>query len=60
MGIFKKNIMEDHTTRKAFHYDKGGVQLNFTLRVDIKSELRIFRDLLVKALEDIEEEIIKP
>ncbi|KKT22209.1 MAG: hypothetical protein UW07_C0041G0007, partial [Candidatus Nomurabacteria bacterium GW2011_GWF2_43_8] len=30
------------------------------LRVDIKSELRIFRDLLVKALEDIEEEIIKP
>ena len=60
MRIFKKNIMEDHVTRKTFNYNKGEVKRNFILRVDIKSELRIFRDLLVKALEDIEEEIIKP
>lgn len=57
MSIFKKNIREDHAIRKVFDYNKNDIKLSFTLRIDIKSELNTFRDLLEKALEDIKKEI---
>jgi hypothetical protein len=35
------------------------VQLNFSLRTDIKSELKDFRELLLQAVEDINKELKK-
>jgi len=57
--MFKKKITENHITRRQFSYSKGMISLEFTLRVDIKTELEVFKELLLKALEDIEQEIDK-
>ena len=60
MNIFnRKSIAEDHSVKKTFNYTKDGVNLSFTLRIDIKSELTHFKELLEKALDDVIEEIKK-
>ena len=56
---FSRNIKEYHAVKKQFNYSKGDVQLKFTLRVDISSELKTFKELLEKAIEDISEELNK-
>lgn len=50
-------IKEDHIERKSFNYSKNGVQLNFTLRTDVKTEMKYFKELLEKAIEDINKEL---
>jgi hypothetical protein len=57
MSIFKKELKEDHVVNKTFNYSKDEVKLIFTLRVDNKSQLKDFKELLTKALEDISGEI---
>jgi len=47
------------TESKNFAYRKGIVELAFTLRVDIKDQLVIFRELLTIAGEDIDREIAR-
>lgn len=54
-----QRLNEDHAVRKQFNYTKDGCKLDFTLRIDIKKELSAFRDLMSKALEDIETELSK-
>jgi hypothetical protein len=57
MNIFKNTIKKDTTDTRAFTYSKNKVNLNFSLRTDIKSELKDFRELLLQALEDINKEL---
>lgn len=59
MGKNKKIVETNNTTNKSFSYKKGGVTLNFTLRNDIKTELKDFLELLKVAQIDVEEEIKK-
>lgn len=47
-----------HVIRK-FNYQNGTVSLNFNLRIDIKNDLKIFKELLEAALIDVTEEINK-
>ena len=44
---------------RIFTYQKGKCQLLFNLRIDIKNELRDFKQLLEEALEDVSEELSK-
>lgn len=57
MNIFKNTIKKETTETRAFTYSKNKVQLNFSLRTDIKSELKDFRELLLQAVEDINKEL---
>jgi len=57
MNIFKNTIKKDTTDTRAFKYSKNKVNLNFSLRIDIKSELKDFRELLLQAVEDINKEL---
>lgn len=56
---FKKKVVHDHSVTKSFKYEKDGVTLVFGLRVDIKSQLKAFEELLVEALAEVREEITK-
>lgn len=53
----KKNQQVVSTTKdnRDFSYVKGNVHLNFTLRVDIKSQLRDFLEILKTAAVEVEE-----
>lgn len=56
--MFKfSKIKTDHIERKTFNYEKNGVRLDFTLRTDIKTEMRVFKELLEKAIKEINEEL---
>lgn len=57
MNLFKKQIIENHTENKTFNYQKDKVSLVFTLRTDVKKELKNFKDLLEKAIVDIDKEL---
>lgn len=39
--------------RKEYSYNMGEVKLSFTLRTDVKIELVAFKELLERALEDV-------
>jgi hypothetical protein len=49
----KKILQRDQTESKTFTYSKGGVVLNFTLRVDIKQEMKDFIECLEAATLDV-------
>ena len=55
----KKLLIKNHIENKSFNFSKGNVNLSFTLRIDIKSELQDFKELLDQAVIDIERELIK-
>jgi len=57
---FTKNPVKVETIdRRNFTYSKNGIQLTFVLRIDTKQELKDFKDLLLKATEDVDKEINK-
>ena len=46
MDIFKANkgvMKKEQVVRKEFNYDQDNTKLNFTLRVDIKKELVLWK-----------------
>lgn len=53
----KKILQRDQSQSKSFSYKKGNVSLNFTLRIDIKQDLKDFKDCLIAAVDDVETEI---
>lgn len=53
----KKTLITNNTTSKNFSFSKGSCQLNFSLRTDIKGELKDFLELLKVAQEEVEKEI---
>ena len=62
--LFPKPITETHRTNRQFDYIKETVagdivKLAFSLRIDNDSELKVFKDLLEKALGDVEKELNK-
>ena len=42
---------------REFRYSKGTTNLKFSLNLDNKTEMKEFKELLEKALKDVEEEI---
>ena len=56
----KFNVIKNNsTTSKNFSFSKGVVSLNFTLRNDVKTELKDFSELLKVAQEEVLEELKK-
>jgi len=53
----KKTLQTNNTTSKNFSYSKGKVNLNFSLRTDIKQELKDFLECLKVAIKDVTSEI---
>lgn len=39
--------------RKEYSYQIGGVALKFTLRTDVKSELKAWKELMERAMVDV-------
>ncbi len=58
MTFFHK-IKSNNITSKTFSYNKGNCNLNFTLRTDIKNELKDFKEILELALLEVKDEINK-
>jgi hypothetical protein len=56
MSIFSQ-VKTDNKTTKNFSYSKGKVSLTFTLRIDVKNELKDFLELLKVAQKEVEEEL---
>ena len=57
MSLFRKPLVQNHSTSKTFDYARGEVALKFTLNTDKKNELRDFKELLEKAVADVSEEL---
>ena len=54
----KKAIMaRESIQRKEYIYSIGGVQLKFTLRTDVKSEMKTWLELMARAKTDVEEDL---
>ena len=54
---FFQQVKKDSKVNKDFSYSKGKVQLNFTLRTDIKNELKDFLECLKVAQKEVESEL---
>jgi hypothetical protein len=57
MSLFKNIIQKEIADTRSFHYSKNKCNLDFNLRIDVRTELKDFKDLLLRAIEDIEEEL---
>ncbi len=57
MTMFRKQLKENHKIEKSFSYSKGDCALDFTLRIDIKDQLKDFKELLDKAIKDVKEQL---
>ena len=56
--MFKKiQLQSSNETKKTFNFSKGSVSLSFTLRVDIKTELKDFLELLKASQLEIENQL---
>lgn len=56
MSILKP-MKTKNTTSKSFSYSKGKVSLDFTLRTDMKQEIKDFLEILQRSIDDVKEEI---
>lgn len=54
--IFNK-VKKENITNKTFSYSKGKVSLNFTLRTDIKTDLKDFLEILKVAQDEVADEL---
>lgn len=54
-----KNFVQRNTSlvSRTFDYQNGDISLKFTLRIDVKKDLKIFKELLETALKDVTAEI---
>jgi len=53
-----KKIMKAETvSSKKFSYTLDGVDVNLTLRTDVKKELKACKEILVRAIQDIDDEL---
>ena len=55
----KKILKKDHMNSRTFRYNLGEVSLTFSLRTDIKQNMKDFLELLVAAQEEVKEELDK-
>lgn len=54
-----EQIVKTSIVTRTFKYVKDDCTLNFTLRIDVKSELAVYELLLEQALIDVKEELAK-
>ena len=54
-----EKVKSNHRVPKEFSYSKGVCSLKFTLRIDVKNELKDFLECLQVAQKEVEEEINK-
>ena len=60
MTLFRKQLKPQPVlSSREFRYQKGTTNLKFSLNLDNKTEMKEFKELLEKALKDVEEEINK-
>ena len=52
-----KPLVRNNTESKNFSYSKGDVSLNFTLRIDVQTQLSDFKELMLVALDDVSAEL---
>lgn len=57
--LLKSTIQNKSTVTKHFSYSKNGVNLDFDLRTDVKTQLKDFAELLKVAILEVENEINK-
>jgi hypothetical protein len=57
--INKKELKINNTSIKNFSYAKGKCNLNFSLRTDVKDDLKDFLEILEVSLKEVREEIEK-
>ena len=56
----KKPVMEaSQIQRKEYAYSIGATQLKFTLRTDVKIEMKAWLELMERAREDVTEDLNK-
>ncbi len=55
----KKVLQAAATSTREFNYMLGDVNLKFSLRTDIKQQLKDFSQILERALEDVKAELAK-
>lgn len=55
----KKVLQKSSNESKSYQYQKGNVSLNFTLRSDIKQEMKDFIEILKAGIKDVEEQLLK-
>lgn len=53
----KSIVVKNHNNQRNFKYQKGNVSLNFSLNLNIKSEMKDFLDLLNEAATEVKEVI---
>lgn len=53
----KVQVKREHVQNRTFKYTKNDVTLDFSLRTDIKQQLKDFKECLEAALVDVEAEI---
>lgn len=58
MSIFKP-FKRNNKVTKDFDYSQGDVSLRFSLRIDVKKEMKDFVELLKVAIQEVEEELKK-
>jgi hypothetical protein len=51
----KNIVVRNLVTRREFKYSKNNCNLNFTLDIDKKDEIKDFRQCLVEAMKDMDE-----
>lgn len=59
MDKSKIMVVSTPTESKTLNYKKGDVSVGFTFRTDIKQEMKDLREILTKAIEDIDVELSK-
>ena len=53
----KKQLISTNKEQKTWSLQKGDISLSFTLRVDIKEDMKTFIELLESATESVKEEL---
>ena len=53
----KDMLVSNPTANRTFSYSKGSVNINITVRNDIKQELKDLQDILIQCIKDIEFEL---
>lgn len=57
--LFKNRMETQHKTTREFNYTQNNVTLKFALKIDIKTELEVFKGLMEQAIKDIDSELSK-
>lgn len=53
----KRKIVSSSTTSRNFSYAQDNINLNFSLRIDIVDNLKVFKELLLMAVKDVDDQI---